>query len=160
MLNFRASTLGIFMLFQSVKVFAFADAIVQLDPLSFGEVVPKSGFCELDVADGSISSPDNMCLGNAQLAHYRITSDPNINIIVRLNMVDDMDQGLRFAPKARLTNDIGTVTLAPIAGADAWMMTGTDGVINIYVGGTLTISTSLNGLQAYNLTYDLEFRRP
>jgi len=137
-----------------------ADAIVQIEALSFGDIVPKAGFCELDVADGSISSPDNMCLGNAELAHYRITSDPNINIIVRLNMVDDVDQGLRFAPKARLTNDLGTVTLAPIAGADTWMMTGTDGIIDIYVGGTLTIFNSLAGLQAYNMTFDLEFRRP
>lgn len=160
MLSFKPRpTVFWFLLLLTQKSLA-ADAIVQLDPLSFGEVIPKSGFCELDVADGSISSPDNMCLGEAQLAHYRITADPNINIVVRLNMVDDVAQGLRFAPKARLTNDVGGVTLAPIAGADAWMMTGTDGTIDIFVGGTLTISNSLNALQAYNLTYDLEFRRP
>ena len=155
----RSHLIAVFLLAIQTKAWG-ADTIVQIDALSFGELVPKAGFCELDVADGSISSPDNMCLGSAELAHYRITSDPNINIIIRLNMVDDIDQGLRFAPKARLTNDLGTVTLAPIAGADTWMMTGTDGVIDIFVGGTLTIFNSLAGLQAYNMTFDLEFRRP
>lgn len=148
-------------LFQySPLAYSVAGSITQQAQLSFGELVPKSGFCELDPINGNISSPDNMCLGNAQLAHYRIQSTPNTQLIVRFNYVEDGAQGLSFAPKARLVNDLNATSLSPIAGADTWFMTGTDGVIELYVGGTLTISNALSGLTSYNMSFDVEFREP
>lgn len=139
---------------------AHASSVAQVDHLSFGELVPKSGFCELDPINGNLSSPDNMCLGNAQIAHYRISGTPNTQLIIRFEYSEDAAQGLSFAPKARLENDTGASRLAPIAGADTWFMTGTDGIIDLYVGGTLTIGNALNGLDSYNLTFNIDVRDP
>lgn len=144
----------------SAHCFARSDAIVQITALSFGDLVPKSGYCELDVVSSAISSPDDMCLGSQQLALYRITTDPNTTMIIRLDTADDNAQGFSFSPKARITNDLGTETLAPIAGSETWFDSGSDGVIDIYVGGTLTVTNSLSSLQSYTINFDIEFRRP
>lgn len=144
----------------SQQAIAWSDSIVQLNSLSFGQMVPKSGFCELDVSTDVVSSPDNMCLGGNQTAHYRITTDPNTTMIVTLHLADDIAQGLRFAPKARFENNLGSSTTNLIAGSDTWFTSGTDGIIDVYVGGTITISDSLQGLESYSLSFDLEFRRP
>lgn len=159
MLSYNRQWLGVLLLILSCST-SYASTVTQLDHLSFGELVPKAGFCELDPISGNISSPDNMCLGNAQIAHYQIQSTANTQLIVRFNYIEDAAQGLSFAPKARLENDLGTSTLAPIAGSDTWFMTGTDGVIDLYVGGTLTVSNALNGLNSYNLSFDIDVREP
>ena len=157
---FSIRSLGVVLTLLSPSLLARTDAIVQLNSLSFGQTVPKTGFCELDVSSSAISSPDNMCLGGAQVAHYQITSDPNTTIVITLNLADDVGQGLRFAPKARFENNLGDSSLNLIAGSDTWFSSGSDGIIDIYVGGTLTISNAPQGLESYTLSFDLEFRRP
>lgn len=160
MLNFNQIKWSLVTALAATSTVSNAFNITQLDQLSFGELVPKSGFCELDPVNSVISSPDNMCLGQAQLAHYRIQTTPNTQLIVNFEYVEDTAQGLSFAPKARLVNNLGNSTLALFAGADTWFLTGSDGIIDLYVGGTLTISNALVGLTSYSLSFDIDYRAP
>lgn len=131
--------------------------IAELTDIQFGELVPKSGYCELSPSDGSLTSPTNMCLGPAQLAHYRLTGDPNTDIRIRFNEIEDSSLGLFFQPTIYMENDLGTTQTWLFTNSYTTMSTGSDGLIDIYVGGRLTTSKGLNSLDSYQLSFEVDF---
>lgn len=146
--------------FYSSSSLAIPPTIQEITSITFGQLVPKSGFCELDPADGSLTTTNQTCIGNSQLAHYRITADPNTAIRIRFNQVIDSDEGLQFQPTARMENNLGANTLWYFTGSETTVTTGTDGILDIFVGGRLTINNGLSGTTGYQLNFDVDFRYP
>lgn len=136
---------------------AIDPSIVELTDIHFGELVPKSGFCEMAPSDGSLTSPTNMCLGPARLAHYRITADPNRNIRIRFSEIQNAGLGLLFQPTVRMENNLGLSTLWLFTNSETTVSSGSDGLIDIYVGGRLTTSNGLNSSDSYNLSFEVDF---
>jgi hypothetical protein len=114
----------------------------------------------MDAVTGSITSSGNICIGSETLGHYRITGDPNEVQEITFSLVTDLSRGIQFAPKGRLVNNLGDDMLAPIAGAKYSIMLGSDGLLDIYVGGTLTFTKIQNNNSGISLNYDIESITP
>jgi hypothetical protein len=153
-------SLVIAMLFSNAKVFAVEASIQQIQAVFFGSVVTRAGSCEIDPISGDISSPENICIGSETLGHYRISGNASEMQVIKFNQVTDSSRGLHFAPKARLVNNLGDDMQAPIAGVETYIRLGSDGIIDIYLGGTLTFSQAQNSNSPIVIFYDIDFSTP
>jgi len=139
---------------------AVEEFIQEQKTTSFGQTIPRIGSCELNPFTSAITSPQSICISDHVLGHYKIFGDANQMLKVILHKVDDVPQGIFFSPKGRLTNNLGDDISAPISGATTWIQIGSDGVLNIYVGGTLTLTQVQNSSTAIVLQYNIEFNLP
>jgi hypothetical protein len=144
----------------SAPLSAIEEPIQQIQTVYFGSVITRLGSCEMDAVTGSITSSGNICIGSETLGHYRITGDPNEVQEITFSLVTDLSRGIQFAPKGRLVNNLGDDMLAPIAGAKYSIMLGSDGLLDIYVGGTLTFTKIQNNNSGISLNYDIESITP
>jgi len=141
----------------SCYVQALEEYIQEQKTLSYGRTVSRIGSCELDPFTELITSPQLICIDSQSLGHYKIFGDPNQMLKITLHKVDDIPGGISFAPKGRLQNNLGDSILAPIAGTQTWIRIGSDGVLNIYVGGTLTLNQIQNTASPFVLQFNIEF---
>jgi hypothetical protein len=154
------TVLGIIALTSTFPSLAIEEWISQKQTVHFGVVIPIIGSCELDHTTSAVTSPGNICLGPGSRGHYQIHGDANQMMIVVLNQVIDIRRGITFNPVGRLVNDLGDDIAAPIAGTETWIRIGSDGILNVYVGGTLALSQAKSSSTPYILQYDISFVRP
>lgn len=120
-------------------------------------VITRLGSCEMDAVTGAITSAGNICIGSETLGHYRITGDPNELQTITLSQVVDGSQGLVFTPKGRLVNNLGDDILASLADTDYNIRLGSDGILDIYVGGVINFTKIQNNNSSIQINYDIEF---
>ncbi|MFT7005712.1 MAG: hypothetical protein ACJAXJ_000211 [Colwellia sp.] len=129
----------------------------QQQSLHFGYVIPIVGSCELDNTTSDVTSPGNICIGPGSRGHYQIHGDANQMMEVTLEQVIDIPKGITFNPIGRLVNNLGDDMAAPIAGIKTRIRIGSDGILDVYIGGTLNLSQPKNNATPYILQYDIEF---
>ena len=128
--------------------------------INMGTVIPGIGTCTFDPITLVMSSPSNLCTGGEALGHTKIFGPANQMQKIILHPMNDVARGIRFDPKGRLVNNLGDDISAPIAGGETWIKIGSDGVLDIYIGGTFTLSQSLNSNSVYSIEVNVEFNRP
>jgi len=136
--------------------FAAGEILTPVQTMSFGETVPKSGSCVMDVVTGNIT-PASLCVSSGVLGIYTITATANTNIEIKgISTVGDPN-GFVLEPTLRLTNNLGdeATNLVPDTYID--FSTGSDGLITVYIGGTLTFPGGLSGGSSHSLQASLEF---
>ena len=158
--NLKTVSLAVVMFFCNESALAIEARIQQMQAVFFGNVITRIGSCEMDPISGAISSPENICIGTETLGHYRIFGDPGELQVIKFNQVMDNSRGLHFAPKARLVNNLGDDMLAPIAGIETYINIGSDGIIDIYLGGTLTFNQAQSSNSPIVIFYDIDFSTP
>jgi len=156
--QFKASFFALSLLFSSTN--ALAEWLQVQVTSSFGTVIPGIGNCTFNPITLVMSSPSDLCTGGETLGHIKIFGPANQMQKVKLLSVDDVGNGIHFAPMGRLVNNLGDDISAPIAGSETWIRIGSDGVLDIYVGGTLTLSQTRNGSSVFTVKYDVEYTRP
>jgi len=152
-----ATMLAIISLTTAFPALAIDEWILQQQSLHFGEVIPIVGSCELNHTTSAVTSPGNICLGPGSRGHYRIYGDANQMMKVTLEQVIDIPEGIIFSPVGRLVNNLGDDLIAAIAGAETWIRIGSDGILDVYIGGTLNLSQPKNSATPYILQYDIKF---
>lgn len=141
----------------SFSGYAIEEWTTQHQSLHFGSVIPVIGHCVLDENTSVVTSPSSICLGPGSRGHYKIHGDANQLIKVTLNNVVDVATGINFNPVGRLVNNLGDDISAPIAGVETWIRIGSDGIIDIYVGGTLNLNQRTETSTPYILQYDIDY---
>ncbi|MCJ8294160.1 MAG: DUF4402 domain-containing protein [Colwellia sp.] len=152
-----ATTLAIIGLITAFPSLAIPEWISQKQSLHFGVVIPIIGSCSLDPTTSVVTSPGNICLGPGSRGHYQIYGDANQMLEVTLNQVFDIPEGINFNPVGRLVNNLGDDMTAPIAGIKTRIRIGSDGILDVYVGGSLNLSQPKNSATPYIVQYDIEF---
>ena len=132
-------------------------ALSVVTSLSFGNLIPKSGYCEISPLTGQVSSANKLCVGSESLGHYRILSTPNTNMRIIFHEDVNPSTNVTYTPKARLVNNIGNTTNAFIPGINTYFDTGTDGYIDIYVGGILSVPQSLGSFTGYSVDLTIDY---
>lgn len=128
--------------------------------INMGTVVPSTGNCTFDPITLVMSSPSDLCTGGEALGHAKIFGPANQMQKIKLHPMNDTDTGIRFDPKGRLVNNLGDDMSAPTAGGETWIRIGSDGVLDIYIGGTLTLSQKLSSNFVASIEVDIEYNRP
>jgi hypothetical protein len=158
LLNVKASIkkLAVFSGFV-LSLAAHAESITQLKSIDFGTIVPTIGSCTMDPTTGTITSPGNICLSSGNLGRYTIYGTASTTIEIRFVAGTDATNGLTFYPTARFTNNVGDDTTNLITGSITNFNTGTDGRIDIYVGGIIDLSQSISASSQYTFDWDIEY---
>ncbi|GHB63118.1 hypothetical protein GCM10008107_10270 [Psychrosphaera saromensis] len=155
MLNIKRTLLISLLLLPKLS-FAAGEVLTVVQDINFGETVPSSGSCEMDVITGEIT-PANLCVSDGVLGIYTITATANTNIEIKaISTVGDVN-GFILEPTIRLTNNLGdeATNLNPDTYID--FSTGSDGLITVYMAGTLTFPGGSASGSSQSLSAELEF---
>ncbi|AWB67258.1 hypothetical protein C2869_12770 [Saccharobesus litoralis] len=134
---------------------SYAATVTQVNSLSFGQVVTRTGSCEMDPTNGNIVIGTSLCLGATQRGHYQVSAAANTRVRIRLHRADDDVYTVSFEQKFILQNDYGT-SITGQADIAEEIITGSDGIINIYVGGILNINQTLPSATAIQVSFTIE----
>ncbi|KMT66568.1 hypothetical protein [Catenovulum maritimum] len=132
-------------------------SLTQVQNLSFGSLVPKSGSCEMDPSNGQIILGASFCLRNSKQGQYQLISGANERFRIRIYTSVDADYDIAFEQKFILSNDYGT-SIDGIAGVAEEIITGSDGIINIDIGGILNINETIPAALSISFSFDIEYQ--
>jgi len=135
---------------------AVDESIVQVTAVYFGNMVNRTGSCSINATTGALTSGQVLCVNGHTLGHFRVIGDPNKGIKIKLKQGLNIPDGLTFNPEVRITNNLGLDVTNNIAGTDTWVNIGTDGLVSIYVGGSMTLSQVLTNNLSYFSLFDIE----
>ncbi len=155
MLNIKRTLLISLLLFHKFS-FAAGEVLTVVQDMNFGETVPRAGSCVMDVITSNIT-PASLCVSNGILGIYTITATANTNIEIKaISTVGDVN-GFILEPTIRLTNNLGdeATNLNPDTYID--FSTGSDGLITVYMAGTLTFPGGSASGSSQSLSAELEF---
>lgn len=130
----------------SALILATLDAqstIIIVQDIEFGKTVPRASTCTIHPVTGVLTSPDDTCFSPYQNGQYRISGNPHTTYEIKLVTGTYPAHGLTFTPTGRFVNNQGDDQTNFIADTFINFDTGSDGIINIYVGGTLQFDYAL-----------------
>ncbi|WP_111980358.1 DUF4402 domain-containing protein [Algibacillus agarilyticus] len=130
--------------------------VSQNQALNFGSIVPRMGNCEMDPTNGNIIIGNDICLASSNRGHYQLVDAANVRFRIRLNSAVDDNYAINFEQKFMLQNNYGT-QISGIAGVAEELITGSDGIIDIYVGGLLNINQTLPNNTNINVSFNIEY---
>lgn len=155
MLNIKFATVALLVLVPRLA-FAAGEILTVINPTDFGDVVPVGGSCVMDPITGNIT-PASLCIGPGTLGEYTITATPSTTVRIRATANSGGPLDKIFEPTLYLTNNLGHNATNLISGTDVDFDTGTDGIITVYIGGTLTFPAGLLFSSNHTVNTTLEF---
>jgi len=143
----------IVLLFSPIIAFA-APILSVINDISFGDVLGKTGSCELDAITTIIGNQTgSLCLYNqtGTPGRYLIVSSSNTIIRIRVNTKTNSGDGITFVPSGvYLVTGEADVTLLPNTYQD--IDTGSTGILEIKLGGVLAASQELSFGTTYSFS--------
>lgn len=136
--------------------FAAGEVLSVITPINFGETVPKAGSCVLNPVNGNLT-PKNLCVSAGVLGEYTITATANTTVRIKAISTSGHPQGFILEPTLRLTNNLGADSTNLSADTYIDFDTGSDGVITVYMGGTLTFPGGLAHGSSHSFNASLEY---
>jgi hypothetical protein len=135
-----------------------APFMVESSNTSFGaKILPGFGACDLAYDTSVLSNASgNICSGTTgSRGHYKVFAAANTTVRIVLNAHNNSGDGLIFYPNGVVFSD----STAPIAidGNTIWIDSGTSGIVEIYVGGTLTLVSKPSVSKTYNFTFEIDY---
>jgi len=152
------SLLNIMALFSLPTVADITPYIVETQTLYFGNVIFVPGSCQMAYDTQVISNltVQNICATSlGTTGGYRIFANPNKQVQIKINSHTDSGNGIIYVPDGQLSSDVENTLV--IADTTETINSGTSGIIDITLGGRLTINSTLSSLTLYNELYDIEF---
>lgn len=134
--------------------------IVQVSTTSFGaQIVPQMGACEM-AHDTSVLTnlSGNLCTstGTASRGHYKVFAAPSTTVRIVVRPHNDTGDGVVFAPDGVVFSD-STAPTAFVEHATTNIDSGVSGIVEIYVGGVLTLVSKPTNSTTYNFTYEIDY---
>jgi hypothetical protein len=132
--------------------------IVETKTISFGNIIFIPGSCLMAYDTQVITNitSQNICINSSgTTGGYRVFANPNKQVQIKLNSHGDSGNGIIYVPDGQLVSDIANALI--IADTTKTINSGTSGIIDITIGGRLTINSMLSSSSAYNELFTIEF---
>jgi hypothetical protein len=137
-----------------------APYVVESSSTSFGgKIIPQTGACEM-AYDTSIltNTAGNVCTtglrGNR--GHFKVFATPNTTVRIVVRPHNDSGDGVVFFPSGVIFSD-SSAPIDFVESATTNIDSGASGIVEIYVGGVLTLVSKPNTSTTYNFTNEIDF---
>ncbi len=141
----------------SLNLSAVTPSFTIIRNIYFGVVLPDPGGCRMLAKTGDIVTNDGQrtCIlpEDAQNGRYTIIANPNKTIRVSIQPNQDNSDGIIFNPYMQLESDGFTPKIIFNNTGDQTINSGPDGMVELYLGGDLTLTTTF----PYNQTISFSF---
>jgi hypothetical protein len=141
----------------SLNTFAITPTFNVVQEIKFGSLILSTGSCRMIPSTGALISFQGMFLcdlpSESQVGKYTIIANPNKQVQVKMLPNLDNDDGYEFNARVNMVSDseqkviFNTTDFVEINSGDS-------GMINIDVGGDLTVYSLLPSGQTFNFTYE------
>jgi len=132
--------------------------LIQQSAINFGDIVPTTGRCEMDVeSEVLINRMNEICLSSkGQAGFFKLYTDANtlttFTVKTRLFEAD----GVQFRPfgiaKSNAVSRMMFIPDTPLS-----IDSGSSGTIEIYIGGVIDITDSVSPNNRIQISYDIEY---
>ena len=137
---------------------AITPYIVETKTLSFGSIIFISGSCQMAYNTQVITNltSQNICTNSTgTTGGYRIFANPNKQVQIKLNSHGDNGNGIIYVPDGQLVSDVANGLI--IADTTKTINSGASGIIDITIGGRITINSVLASSSIYNELFTIDF---
>jgi hypothetical protein len=152
--------LSIMLSLSTVNIDALAAPyIVETSTTSFGDqIVPSLGACDLayDTSVLSNSSGAICSAATGSRGHYKVYAAPNTTVRIVVKPHNNSGDGVVFFPEGVIFSD-STPAISYLDNNTTNIDSGTSGIVEIYVGGNLTLVSKPSVSTSYNFTYEIDF---
>jgi len=146
-------------IFSSYSVLAaITPYIVETRTLHFGDTLFIPGSCSIAYNTGVISNltSSNICTDSTgTTGTYQIFANPNKQVQITIKTHADSGNGIIYVPDGELVSDFESAII--IADLTKTINSGASGIIDITIGGQITINSMLSSSSAYSELFDIEF---
>lgn len=142
----------------SFNVFAITPTFNLVQEINFGPLTLSTGSCRMLPSDGRIIAFEGSFLcdlpsNNTQVGKYTIIANPNKQVQVRFSRILDDGNGYRFNPRMNLVSDSNQTVIFNTT-EFVQINSGDSGIININVGGDLTVYELIPPGQTINFVFE------
>ncbi len=153
----RKYLLSICIIFFGGKVQAITPTFSVNQEINFGSVILTTGSCSMIPTTGALTYYQGMFIcefpKGAQNGSYTITANPNKIVQIKMKPNLDNGNGYMFNPKASVFSDVQQKVIYN-NNDFVEINSGDSGIINIYLGGDLTVYNNIPSGQTINFTFD------
>ena len=138
------------------QAFAVAHGTAIIQALRFGTVTPITGRCVMDHSTGAFTSDfNNTCPGIVgSPGQYKIVTDKNTLVKITPFTFTYASNLFTFTPSGEVTNGVDTKVLTP---NNATIIdSGSTGVIDMEIGGTLNVTVPLTTSNSYIVDLEID----
>ena len=132
----------------------------QVSTTSFGaNIAISTGTCELAHDTSILTNLSGLVCtttSGAGRGHYKVYATPNTTVRIVVKPHNDSGDGVIFAPDGVIFSD-SVADIAFIENATTNIDSGTSGIIDIYVGGVLTLISKQSTTTTTNFFYEIDF---
>jgi len=132
--------------------------IIETRTLLFGEVIFIPGSCTMahDTMVITNITAQNICVdGIGSSGSYRIFANPNKQVQIKINSHINSGNGIVYVPSGILESDVESKNIIP--DINETIDSGASGIINITLGGRLTINTILTPSSTNSELFNIDF---
>jgi len=158
MKKIRSLSLASMLFFSFVIHAAITPYIVETQTLYFGNIIFIPGSCLMayDTQVVTNLTPQNICVSNSgTTGGYRVFANPNKQVQITVKSHGDSGNGIIYVPDGQIVSDFESALI--IADTTKTINSGTSGIIDITIGGRLTINSTLSASNSYTELFDIEF---
>jgi len=160
-LNFKSALCSLILIIGIISLplkAAITPYIIETKTLSFGSVIFIPGSCQMAYNTQVITNltTQNICTNSSGTAGgYRIFANPNKQVQIKLNSHGDNGNGIIYVPDGQLVSDVASALI--IADTTQTINSGASGIIDITIGGRITINSVLASSSIYNELFTIDF---
>lgn len=137
-----------------------APFIVEASSTSFGnQITPVTGACDM-AHDTSVLTPlvGNICpvAAGGSRGHYKVFATPNTTVRIVVRPHNNSGDGVIFNPDGVVFSD-STAPIAFVEHATTNIDSGVSGIVEIYVGGMLTLVSKPPSSTTFTFTHEIDY---
>ncbi|WP_057832182.1 hypothetical protein [Colwellia sp. TT2012] len=147
-----------FIVFYSSAIYA-EPYIVQVSTTSFGsEIAISTGSCNLTFDTSTLTNTSGViCTGTmGSRGHYKVYATPSTTVRIVVRPHNDSGDGVVFSPDGVVFSD-STAEIAFVEYTTINIDSGVSGIVEIYVGGVLSLLSKQFPNMTVNFTYEIDF---
>ena len=137
---------------------AITPYIIETKTLHFGDIIFIAGSCQMAYDTQVITNltPQKICSNSTgTVGKYQVFANPNKLVQIKIKSHHDTGNGIVYVPSGELDSDFQTTLF--IADINHTINSGTSGIIDITIGGRLTINNMLSSSSVYSELFEIEF---
>lgn len=132
--------------------------IVETKTLFFGSIIFIPGSCSMAYDTQVINNltSSNICTNSTgTTGTYQIFANPNKQVQIKIKSHGDTGNGVIYVPNGELVSDFESALI--IADTTKTINSGASGIIDITIGGRLTINAIIASSASYGELFEIEF---
>lgn len=140
------------------SAYAITAYIMKVQDIDYKNVLFVPGSCSIhvdtNVLTGGICAEGSGAVGD--VGHYRIVADPGKTLSITVSSKTDSGDGVIVTPSGKIKTD-SAADVPFTADVTVNVNSGVLGEVNIYIAGTLTLTTDKAATTVYSVGYEIEF---